>query len=307
MSLATWSTVAGVSEGDESAWIPRRVLITAGLLRHCAEESFRKWASALEGLGWEIQKLQEQEVFNHFLNGSCNYRLCSLLCDNFIEYYVRFEPRSLISFVFFFFTTCHFRFCQHWKVTLMVSIIISIAFLGHYRCLIRSLLGSYWRHIPLTMWEIKWNTRTYPCPLDIYSVFDLRYRHGHLNKQKLFMIQMLIDGTENIGDGGTRMIEMMCFVWRKCWSWDWAGFTAKKRKRGILYLNLFIHLFSKYLYVRLQGFNGEQDYHSSYPQRTGKQRLNKRLHKCWCIGILIRWDECQRSWMFSRGCEGRWG
>lgn len=233
MSLATWSTVAGGSdEGDESAWIPRHMLITAGLLfqlRHCAEESFRKWASALEGLGWEIHKLQEQEVFNHFLNGSCNYSLYSLFCDNFIEYYVRLEPRSLISF-FFFFTTCHLRFCQHWKVTLMVSIIISIAFLSHYHCLIRSLLGSYWRHLSLTMWEIKWNTRTYPCPLDIYSVFDLRYRQEHLNKQKLCMIQMLINGTENIDNGGTRIIEMIYFVWRKCWSWGWADFTAKKEK-----------------------------------------------------------------------------
>lgn len=42
---------------------------------------------ALEGLDWEIQKLLEQEVFNHFLNDSCNYRLCFLLNDNFIEYY----------------------------------------------------------------------------------------------------------------------------------------------------------------------------------------------------------------------------
>lgn len=36
----------------------------------------------------------------------------------------RFEPQSLS---FFFFTTCHFGFCQHWKVTLMVATIISIA------------------------------------------------------------------------------------------------------------------------------------------------------------------------------------
>lgn len=56
-------------------------------LRHSNEESFRKQAFALEGLDWEIQKLLEQEVFNHFLNDSCNYRLCFLLSDNFIEYY----------------------------------------------------------------------------------------------------------------------------------------------------------------------------------------------------------------------------
>ena len=51
------------------------------------QKSFRKWVSALERLDWEIQKLLEQEVFNHFLNDSCNYRLCFLLSDNFIEYY----------------------------------------------------------------------------------------------------------------------------------------------------------------------------------------------------------------------------
>lgn len=66
------------------------MLIVGGLIlhvRHYAEESFRKWVSALERLDWEIQKLLEQEVFNHFLNDSCNYRLCFLLSDNFIEYY----------------------------------------------------------------------------------------------------------------------------------------------------------------------------------------------------------------------------
>lgn len=35
----------------------------------------------------EIQKLLEQEVFSHFLNDSCNYRLCFLLSDNFMEFY----------------------------------------------------------------------------------------------------------------------------------------------------------------------------------------------------------------------------
>lgn len=56
-------------------------------LRHCAQASFRKQAFALEGLDWEIQKLLEQEAFNHFLNDSRNYRLRFLLSDNFIEYY----------------------------------------------------------------------------------------------------------------------------------------------------------------------------------------------------------------------------
>lgn len=105
-SLTKWSMAAGSSEGgDGSPWFPGLMQITAGLTfypRRCPEESFRKQASALKGLDWEIQKLLEQEVFNHFLNHSCNYRLCFLLSDNFIDYYGN-KIWAQKSFFFFFF------------------------------------------------------------------------------------------------------------------------------------------------------------------------------------------------------------
>ena len=67
------------------------------------------------------------------------------------------------------------------------------------------------------MQEIKWKIKNYSCPLDIYNLFDLRYRHGNLTKYTLFMIKMPINGTENTSNGGTRMVEeIICTVWIKC-------------------------------------------------------------------------------------------
>lgn len=54
-------------------------------------------------------------------------------------------------------------------------------------------------------------------PSCIYNLHEQKNRHGHLSKDKQFMIKLLINGTENMSNTGTRTIEkMICTVWRKC-------------------------------------------------------------------------------------------